>query len=170
MHHLPCFFIRLEETLPSKKRKHALYSSAVSSRPPPTFAELLTIPVIRALTLSGHALNFITTAFDVVFVLYAYTPVEMGGLGLFSVISTDRISPGIADRARPGHTWSHFLRNANHPTAKLTPQDCGNKAIQPVHVFMVSGLRVAPTSSFTRSKQPNGCVVVVQSSDCFHRF
>ncbi|KAJ7822254.1 hypothetical protein B0H14DRAFT_2370829, partial [Mycena olivaceomarginata] len=47
---------------------------------------LLAIPIIRALTLSGPALNFITTTFDVVFVLYAYMAVETGGLG-FTVIS-----------------------------------------------------------------------------------
>jgi hypothetical protein len=54
--------------------------------PPPTFAELLAIPVIRALTLSGFALDFISSAFNVVFVLFAYTAVEAGGLG-FTVIN-----------------------------------------------------------------------------------
>ncbi|KAJ7871414.1 major facilitator superfamily domain-containing protein [Mycena olivaceomarginata] len=70
----------LDETLPSKKSTPSSGSVTASSRPP-TFAELLALPVIRALALSGLALNFITTAFDVVFVLYAYTAVETGGLG-----------------------------------------------------------------------------------------
>ncbi|KAJ7724068.1 major facilitator superfamily domain-containing protein [Mycena maculata] len=76
----------LEETLPSKRqnRCHGCdISSGTDATPstPLTFMELLAIPVIRALTLSGFALNFISTAFDVVFVLFCYTSVETGGLG-----------------------------------------------------------------------------------------
>ncbi|KAL0947387.1 hypothetical protein HGRIS_013502 [Hohenbuehelia grisea] len=48
--------------------------------------QLLTFPVIRALCVSGFILSFITTAFDVLFVLFCYTPVQSGGLG-FSVSS-----------------------------------------------------------------------------------
>ncbi|KAJ7043197.1 major facilitator superfamily domain-containing protein [Mycena alexandri] len=72
----------LDETLPSKRKRcgqeTAPFHSGASR--PPTFVELLAIPVIRALTLSGFALNFISTAFDVVFVLFCYTAVESGGL------------------------------------------------------------------------------------------
>jgi hypothetical protein len=59
---------------------------------PPTFAELLAIPAIRALTLSGFVLNFISSAFIVVFALFAYTAVEAGGLG-FTVINQIFFSP-----------------------------------------------------------------------------
>lgn len=43
---------------------------------------LLSIPAIRALTISGFALSFLSLAFDVVFTLFCYTPVDAGGLGL----------------------------------------------------------------------------------------
>lgn len=43
--------------------------------------ELLSISVIRALCASGLALGFIATAFDVLFVLFCYSPVSSGGLG-----------------------------------------------------------------------------------------
>lgn len=46
--------------------------------------ELLTIPSIRALCTSGFALSFICTSFDVVFVLFCYSPIQSGGLA-FSV-------------------------------------------------------------------------------------
>jgi hypothetical protein len=49
-----------------------------------TIKELLAIPVIRALTISGAALCFSGTAFDAVFVLHCFTDVDEGGLG-FSV-------------------------------------------------------------------------------------
>jgi len=45
---------------------------------------LLSIPIIRALCASGCALSFISTAFDVVFVLFCYSPIQTGGLA-FSV-------------------------------------------------------------------------------------
>ncbi|KAI0781048.1 MFS general substrate transporter [Trametes elegans] len=41
---------------------------------------LLTIPVVRALCISGAGLSFIATGFDVTFVLFCYTPLEKGGL------------------------------------------------------------------------------------------
>jgi hypothetical protein len=42
--------------------------------------ELLQNPAIRSLSLSGAALAFIATAYDVVFVLFCYTPIKTGGL------------------------------------------------------------------------------------------
>ncbi|KAH9484153.1 Major facilitator-type transporter psiT2 [Psilocybe cubensis] len=102
----------LEETLPSKRagRNHSVLqespstvestSPQVSSQvrfqphldaaglndapPPMTMAQLLRIPVIRALTFSGVALCFTATAFDALFVLFCYTPIHLGGLS-FSV-------------------------------------------------------------------------------------
>uniref|UniRef100_A0A8H7Y135 Uncharacterized protein n=1 Tax=Psilocybe cubensis TaxID=181762 RepID=A0A8H7Y135_PSICU len=98
----------LEETLPSKRagRNHSVLqespstvestSPQVSSQvrfqphldaaglndapPPMTMAQLLRIPVIRALTFSGVALCFTATAFDALFVLFCYTPIHLGGL------------------------------------------------------------------------------------------
>jgi len=42
---------------------------------------LLAIPTVRALTASGFALSFLAGAFDVVFVLFCYSPISTGGLG-----------------------------------------------------------------------------------------
>ena len=42
--------------------------------------QLFAIPIIGALCLSGCALCFVATAFDAVFVLFCYTPIESGGL------------------------------------------------------------------------------------------
>lgn len=42
--------------------------------------DLFAIPIISALCLSGCALCFIATAFDAVFVLFCYTPIDAGGL------------------------------------------------------------------------------------------
>ncbi|KAF4608969.1 hypothetical protein EYR40_001322 [Pleurotus pulmonarius] len=46
----------------------------------PSIPKLLRTPVIQRLCVSGCAMNFVTTAFDVVFVLFCYTPIESGGL------------------------------------------------------------------------------------------
>ncbi|PPQ78552.1 hypothetical protein CVT25_011824 [Psilocybe cyanescens] len=48
--------------------------------PPMSIAQLLRIPVIRALTFSGVALCFTATSFDALFVLFCYTPIRLGGL------------------------------------------------------------------------------------------
>jgi hypothetical protein len=110
------------------------------------------MPVIRALALSGLALNFITTAFDVVFVLYAYTAVETGGLG-FTVINEfyfrqicTNFGTGIADRSLSGDLWSNILRHADHPPANSVIPDPGNEVVQHLHVYMVSDLHVTSAS------------------------
>ncbi|KAF8551945.1 MFS general substrate transporter [Imleria badia] len=83
----------IEETLPSKRkdaRAGTNASSSLGSRTetdsngaePASVMELLSIPTIRALTISGFALSFLSLAFDVVFALFCYTPVGAGGLGL----------------------------------------------------------------------------------------
>ncbi|KAF8551948.1 MFS general substrate transporter [Imleria badia] len=78
----------IKETLPSK-RKHAhsgTHASQTETVPgeaePASVMELLSIPAIRALTISGFALSSLSLAFDVVFTLFCYTPVGAGGLGL----------------------------------------------------------------------------------------
>ncbi|KAJ7197173.1 major facilitator superfamily domain-containing protein [Mycena pura] len=76
-------YIFLEETLPSKRRG-ASTEIVEPQSPPLGVMDLLSIPMMRALTASAFALGFIGTAFDVVFVLFCYTPIEHGGLS-FSV-------------------------------------------------------------------------------------
>ncbi|KAG9225985.1 hypothetical protein CCMSSC00406_0009082 [Pleurotus cornucopiae] len=98
---LPCFiastatvivlvisYVFLEESLnvsgPTVERD--AFGSNHDSRTPPTYTKspsirkLLRNPIIQCLCISGCAMNFVTTAFDVVFVLFCYTPVESGGL------------------------------------------------------------------------------------------
>ncbi|KAJ3487521.1 hypothetical protein NLI96_g3470 [Meripilus lineatus] len=91
----------LEETLPSR-RKPSDKSSSEPRVPTPSSSSsssdiespnttnplqplplraLLTIPAIRAVSLSSFALGFIAAAFNVVFVLVAYTDTKSGGLG-----------------------------------------------------------------------------------------
>lgn len=43
---------------------------------------LLSKPIIRALCGSGFALSFVSSGFDVIFVLYCYSAVNDGGLAL----------------------------------------------------------------------------------------
>ncbi|KAF8275256.1 major facilitator superfamily domain-containing protein [Lactarius quietus] len=52
-------------------------------RPAPfTLKKLVSVPIIRAISLSGAGLSFTYTAFDVLFVLFCYSPIESGGLAL----------------------------------------------------------------------------------------
>jgi hypothetical protein len=46
--------------------------------------QLLSSPIIQAICASACVLSFISTAFEIVFVLFCYSPVENGGMG-FSV-------------------------------------------------------------------------------------
>ncbi|KAI0063464.1 MFS general substrate transporter [Artomyces pyxidatus] len=76
-------YIFLEETLPSKRRHvegTSTYDTLKIDIKPPCIRALLSIPLIYALSLSGFALSFIGTAFDVLFVLFCYSPIESGGL------------------------------------------------------------------------------------------
>jgi len=50
------------------------------SEPPPSTSELLKIPTIRNLAISGFFLCFQSSSYDVVFALFAFTPVDLGGL------------------------------------------------------------------------------------------
>ena len=86
-------YLWCSQTLPSKRkavhaRKHA--SSDLGGQTetnseeaePASMMQLLSIPSIRALTISGFISSFLILAFDVVFTLFCYTPVDAGGLGL----------------------------------------------------------------------------------------
>ncbi|KAI9568452.1 major facilitator superfamily domain-containing protein [Boletus coccyginus] len=83
----------IEETLPSKRENtHADTHAPPASRLDTdtnsdgdeftSAGALLSVPAIRALTISGFALSSLSLAFDVVFTLSCYTPVDAGGLGL----------------------------------------------------------------------------------------
>ncbi|KAF8125161.1 major facilitator superfamily domain-containing protein [Boletus edulis] len=84
-------YFLIEETLPSKRKGAA--DSVPGSAPhsasdtdatsgSSSVKALLAIPALRALTLSGLALSFLSSSFEVVFTLFCYTPVDAGGLGL----------------------------------------------------------------------------------------
>lgn len=64
----------------------ALSSEEPTSPPalekPPSLGSLLALPVIRALFTSQLMLGFLAAAFNTVFVLLAYTPIEDGGLSM----------------------------------------------------------------------------------------
>ncbi|KAF9058548.1 major facilitator superfamily domain-containing protein [Rhodocollybia butyracea] len=72
-------YLFLEETM-HKKPLDGTRSNPVDDREP-TLRELFSIPIIRALSISAFALNFNRTCFDVLFVLFCYTPIVNGGLG-----------------------------------------------------------------------------------------
>jgi len=59
----------------------AVRRSSFTDQPRPTARGLLKIPVIRALFFSGFFLCYTATAYDVLLVLFAFTPVSLGGLG-----------------------------------------------------------------------------------------
>ncbi|THV07908.1 MFS general substrate transporter [Dendrothele bispora CBS 962.96] len=116
-------YICLEETLPSKtKSKHpssepstdssnndgvstTSTATATPSQPPATLLSLLRIPVIRTLCFSGFALESNVISFNVLFVLFSYTPISpssgFGGLGFsaskigFSLAVSGMISTSI---------------------------------------------------------------------------
>jgi len=82
-------YFLMEETLPSKKaqlqkqpKKAKSYGSVPVAPPvaPLSARELFAIPFLRSLIVSGFALSFVSGAFETVFVLFAYTPIEVGGL------------------------------------------------------------------------------------------
>ncbi|KAI0282204.1 MFS general substrate transporter [Russula aff. rugulosa BPL654] len=78
-------YVFLEETLPSKRRgylKSITEDHQEQKSAPYTFRMLISVPIIRALCLSGAGLSFTYTAFDVLFVLFCYSPIESGGLAL----------------------------------------------------------------------------------------
>lgn len=80
-------YVLLEETLPSKRRGLSSHGSIQEVYQPPrsapfTLKKLVSVPIIRAISLSGAGLSFTYTAFDVLFVLFCYSPIESGGLAL----------------------------------------------------------------------------------------
>ncbi|EIM90192.1 MFS general substrate transporter [Stereum hirsutum FP-91666 SS1] len=87
-------YLFLQETLPSKRQKSEKSPSLFEETPaspatttadcskaePPCVRTLLSIPTIRVMSTSGLFLAFASTAFDVTFVLFCYTPIQLGGL------------------------------------------------------------------------------------------
>ncbi|EGN96080.1 hypothetical protein SERLA73DRAFT_185613 [Serpula lacrymans var. lacrymans S7.3] len=80
----------LEETLPSKRQKNEKKGPnnisgsdndvVLNEEQPMSVGALMSKPIISALASSGCALSFIATSFDVVFVLFCYSPILSGGL------------------------------------------------------------------------------------------
>ncbi|KAF8905966.1 major facilitator superfamily domain-containing protein, partial [Gymnopilus junonius] len=79
----------LKETLDTcqagDQESHVDYGSVVNDSTGPVthnynIKQLLQAPIIRALCASGFALSFMSTAFDVLFVLFCFSPVKAGGL------------------------------------------------------------------------------------------
>ena len=81
------------EKQPKKAKSYGSVPAATAAAPL-SARQLFAIPFLRSLIISGFALSFVSTAFDAVFVLFAYTPVEVGGLG-FSVRIESRRSPDV---------------------------------------------------------------------------
>ncbi|KAF8184895.1 MFS general substrate transporter [Mycena galopus ATCC 62051] len=77
-------YIYLQETLPSKCRESRTGDHVDLRSPRLGAMDLFKVPMMRSLTLSGFTLAFISTAYDVVWVLFCYTPIDRGGLS-FSV-------------------------------------------------------------------------------------
>ncbi|KLO14164.1 MFS general substrate transporter [Schizopora paradoxa] len=89
-------FFCLSETLPPKARPSLPRDYSISyglsehndhllsPEPTPNAGSLWSLPILRAVCISGFALSFVGTAFDVVFVLFCYSPIATGGLS-FSV-------------------------------------------------------------------------------------
>ncbi|KAJ7908885.1 major facilitator superfamily domain-containing protein [Mycena leptocephala] len=131
----------LDETLPSKRKRcseetqTSSLGSDTTNLSPPTFAELLAIPAIRALTLSGFVLNFISSAFIVVFALFAYTAVEAGGLG-FTVINQIFFGPAF----------------------DLADLYISHQATQIGYSLAISGIYLAPCRSIAATKIYNICM------------
>lgn len=74
------------ETIARNARRHHRKTALLAARVPNytvremSMRDLFSIPIIGALCLSGCALCFVATAFDVVFVLFCFTPIDSGGL------------------------------------------------------------------------------------------
>ncbi|KAI0688763.1 MFS general substrate transporter [Cytidiella melzeri] len=69
-----------EETFPQPET--ILPSTSEDDEKPPTVKSLLALPVIRALCASQLALGFLASAFNNLFVLMAFSPIEHGGLSM----------------------------------------------------------------------------------------
>jgi hypothetical protein len=71
---------------------HSATSSISVDTEDVTTRELLAIPIVSVLCLSGFVLCFVGTAFDAIFVLLCYTPVDAGGLSFDVSILPSQLS------------------------------------------------------------------------------
>ncbi|KAI0928815.1 hypothetical protein AcW2_004698 [Taiwanofungus camphoratus] len=118
-----CF---LEETLPSKRNKDnylpmrqigSEHRCADPEKPPQTASMkmLFSIPIIRALCISGFALAFLNTGFDVTFVLFSYSPIQRGGLSFSaSQIGYALATSGAISAALQLFCMPYLLRRFDH--------------------------------------------------------
>ncbi|KAL6309000.1 MFS general substrate transporter [Sparassis latifolia] len=116
----------LEETLPSKRWKNEYvqmrqmgseHRGGDPEKPPEpkSLKFLLSIPVIRALCLSGFALTFLNTGFDVTFVLFCYSPIQRGGLAFTaSEIGYSLATSGVISVLLQLFCMPYLLRKVEH--------------------------------------------------------
>lgn len=75
------------------------------------FKDLLSIPIIRDLTLCGFSLDVNGTSFAIVFALFCYSPIEHGGLA-FPVCSILSFDVDLTDLPFLAHDdWIYFCFN-----------------------------------------------------------
>ncbi|KAJ3821177.1 major facilitator superfamily multidrug-resistance, DHA1 sub-family [Lentinula raphanica] len=74
--HVILMFGQILQTCTPEKRTNFTDAKSLSTK------DLLANRMIRGLCTSACFLSFVTTAFDVVFVLFCYAPIQKGGLGL----------------------------------------------------------------------------------------
>lgn len=108
-------YFLLKETLPSKR--HNRHYSDGSEKPvhSASIQYLWSIPVVRALCISGCFLAFINCAFDVIFVLFCYTPIEKGGLSFSAAeIGYSLATSGLVTGALQIFFMPYLLRRFDH--------------------------------------------------------
>jgi hypothetical protein len=119
--------------------------------------DLFAIPIIGALCLSGFALCFVATAFDAVFVLFCYTPIESGGLSfnvrlfclteLLTVINLLTF-PDIPNWICTCHSGIFFDSYSTHYFSESPPKVPKCKVIQLFHVLMADHIRCDTNITF----------------------
>lgn len=78
--------VKAKESLEDSSSAQSYASTDVGStksddQPPPTVSQLLSDPFVRRLVLASFAMAGLGLGFDALFVLFAYTPIGLGGLG-----------------------------------------------------------------------------------------
>ena len=64
-----------------KPTSYGSVAAAAPAEAPLSARQLINVPALRSLIISGFALSFISFGYDTLFLLFAYTPVQVGGLG-----------------------------------------------------------------------------------------
>jgi hypothetical protein len=148
-------YLRCLQTLPSKQKRACAGTHASSaSAEPVSVKALLSIPAIRALTISGFALTFLSLAFDVVFTLFCYTPVDAGGLGL--EVSVDYRSIRVRGR------------NYAHPNSPRRSEMCSRSQERSPSCSGSSPCRISCGVSTTQRRTMRACTSGPSLLGSFH--